>query len=181
MAHLVQVDVLYPDRQTSWLTEAVCDYFAASWTGSPVLWLLSPRYPQLSRTLAHHLRYPDDVDTHRQWVGRLVVAMLSTDLSARHPDTVRAVQAAADAVSESEPAPHSVGQIIGGAFWEAGQLLGRDTVWRSLLGAMRDLPRPSGPAAWMESWVDAVARYSGEAAARSVSDVVARRGFGEWP
>lgn len=177
VTHLAQTDVLYPNSQTSWLTEAVCDYFAASWTGSPVLWLLSPRYPALSRTLEHQLRYPEDLDTQRQWVLRLVDAMLATDLRTRHPDTMQQVQEAADGASDNEPAPHSFGQIIGGAFWEASQSVGRETVWKSLLGALRNHPRPAGPSLWMESWVEAVGRYGGGAAREAIARVAARRGL----
>lgn len=63
VSHLIQTDVLRLHHQKGWLTEALCDYFAASWTGSPVLSYVAERYPRLSRTVNHRRYYPDDVLT----------------------------------------------------------------------------------------------------------------------
>lgn len=177
LMHLVQTDVLNPHRQTQWLTEAVCDYFAASWIDSPELLLVSARYPALSRTLVHRLRYPDDVLSQADWVLRILDPLAASELGPRHPDLVDRLRTMAAEVSATEPAPHSLGNVIGGAFWEASAVIGRPAAWTSLLSALHDNPRPRDVLAWMDGWVQSARLHVDTGTADAVARVLASRGL----
>lgn len=176
--HLVQTDVLYPHHQTIWLTEAVCDYFAASWIGSPRLFLLSEQqYPALSRTLDHHRHYPEDVATQVDWIEQQVSPLAASDLADRHPDVLAQVRAVAAEASHTELAPHSVGNLLGGAFWEAQTAIGRTPVWSSVLAAVHDHPQPASLTGWLTSWLAAMEHHAGRDAQATTAEILNRRGF----
>src|SRR5699024_6840709 len=91
--HLVQVDVLHPRPQTIWLSEAVCDYFAASWHRSPRLYFLATHhYPQVSRSLDHRDRYPEQAATQAEWIGQLASPLIDSGLAERHPDVLAQIK-----------------------------------------------------------------------------------------
>lgn len=177
LMHLVQTDVLKPHGQTPWLTEAVCDYFAASWIDSPKLQLVSARYPGLSRTLEHRLQYPDDVLSQADWVLRILDPLEASELGKRHPDLVDRLRTIAAEASATDPAPHSLGNIIGGAFWEASAVIGRPAAWTSLLSALHDNPQPRDVHSWMGEWVQSARRHVDTGTADAVARVLAGRGL----
>lgn len=176
--HLVQVDVLYPQRQTAWLTEGVCDYFAASWLRSPRLYVIGEqRHPQLSRNLDHRKRYPERAATQAEWIDQLITQLLDSGLAAKHPEVVQQIKAIQAQVSPTEIAPHSFGNLIGGAFWEADSAIGRPAVWQSLLAALHFNPDPAELNEWLKSWLNAIQHYSGHHSRGKVTDILLRRGF----
>lgn len=177
LMHLVQMDVLHPHRQTEWLTEAVCDFFAASWVDSPELPLVSARYPTLTRTLEHRLRYPEDVLSQADWVLRILDQLTASELGRRYPDLVDQLRTIAADVSATAPAPHSLGNVIGGAFWEACAVIGRPAAWTSLLSALHDIPRPRHVLAWMDGWVQSARRHVDTGTADAVALVLHGRGL----
>jgi len=176
--HLVQVDVLYPQPQTTWLTEGVCDYFAASWLRSPRLYVLDEReYPQLSRRLDHRGRYPEQAATQAGWIEQLITQLFDSGLAAKHPDVVDQIKAVEAQASATEIAPHSVGSLVGGAFWEADSALGRHAVWLSLLDALHSDPDARDLNEWLSSWLRAIQHHVGHGARGTVTDILLRRGF----
>lgn len=176
--HLVQTDVLYPHHQTVWLTEAVCDYFAGSWIDSPRLFLLSEQqYPALSRTLDHQRHYPEDVATQAEWIDQQVSPLAASDLAKRHPDVLAQLRAVAAEASHTELAPHSVGNVLGGAFWEAHTAIGRTLVWSSVLDALHTNSQPADLTDWLGSWLVAMQHHADRDAQETTAEILNRRGF----
>lgn len=159
------------------MTEAVCDYFAASWIESPVLFLLSEQYPALSRSLDHQRHYPEDVATQAEWIDQQVAPLAESELAERHPDVLVQVRAVAAEASRTELAPHSVGNLLGGAFWEANSAVGRSQVWSSVLAALHANPQPVDLTSWLASWVAAMERHADRDAQATIAEILNRRGL----
>src|SRR5699024_118769 len=175
---MVQFDVRYPQPHTTWLTDGVCDYFAASCLRTPRLYVLDEReYPQLSRSLDHRGHYPEQAATQTGWIEQLITQLFDSGLAAKHPDVVDQIKAIQAQASATEIAPHSVGNLVGGTFWEADSALGRHAVWLSLLDALHSSPDARDLNEWLSSWLRAIQHHVGHDARGTVTDILLRRGF----
>lgn len=179
VTHLILSDLLAPDGQTPWLAEAVCDYLSCSYLGTPVIHLLSPRVPDLSRSLDHALGYPDDVPSLGQWIDRVSRPLVDSGLAGRYPDLVAALGAAVDALGDGADAPsqHGLGMVLGGLFWRTERIIGAAGTWAAVLAALRADRRPADPRAWVRSYLTEVERYGGTEAGREVWTLAGDRGF----